>query len=645
MSRTNSTTGGGDAIARHVRALPSAPSLEYERKEAKALLRLIRAGDNDALRRVHLAHPVFRRDRPPRELRLADAQHVIAREYGFASWPRLVEYFELMERHRRAPRHNSSDDGMEAFERHAKSIVQRHERKDPIVARELAAFVPRFFARPITEIVATPITDDEARLVVARQRRRVSWDELVERASASRAWMSRTVWDREHTPFARARAAMRAHDLDALGTILDEEPELLAPPLVEREWRQTLASLALTLECTERTAGARGVTDLLASRGVDVQQELNARLLGWPHDEAQPERVRWYLERGADPHWMPPNGISVLEHAIVRYKNGACVDLITALVTPPKALWVAAGLGDVDGVRHFLNGKGRLMPEGRLHRPDPMAMGWFAALPPNREADDLEIMWEAFEIAGWNGRWAAMDALLNAGLPVDHAPLGAPLVIEAVGNVLVPLAKYLVSRGADLDREWPAPANGSARVLAQSHIRNDPQNDNARRLVAICGGGTPEAILGAMDTSRVPPVPEKRTIRAMQLAADDAARQGQTVVTTENMLVGLLRVHDGIFAEFVSRAGTHMPTLRATIGARLLKDIDPLVGGDLPLDAMAEAAVRAATLEANERRRDYVQPAHVLLGILSQPNGPGASILSQAGTNATTLWEQLASAC
>ena len=35
-------------------------------------------------------------------------------------------------------------------------------------------------------------------------------------------------------------------------------------------------------------------------------------------------------------------------------------------------------------------------------------------LPPSQEADDLEIMWEAFHITGWNGRWAAMDALLDA---------------------------------------------------------------------------------------------------------------------------------------------------------------------------------------------------------------------------------------
>jgi hypothetical protein len=33
-----------------VRSLPSAPNLEFERKEAKALLRQIHAGEADALR-------------------------------------------------------------------------------------------------------------------------------------------------------------------------------------------------------------------------------------------------------------------------------------------------------------------------------------------------------------------------------------------------------------------------------------------------------------------------------------------------------------------------------------------------------------------------------------------------------------------
>jgi hypothetical protein len=645
MSSANPAAWRGEPIARHVRPLPSAPSLEYERKEAKALLKQMRAGNADALGRVHAAHPVALRDRQPRELKLADAQHVIAREYGFASWPRLVEYFEEMERHLNAPRYNSSDDDIGRFEEFARGVMRRHQRGDPIVARQLAHFIPRFYARSIAEILATPITENEARLVVARERRRVSWEALIERAEASRDRRERKRWEGAGTPHERARVAVRSHDVAALAELLDEHPELLTPAVVDREWRSTLGGLALSTERGSKNPDARRVTDLLASRGVDIRRELDERLLGWPQERDQPEAVRWYLARGANPNWMPPNGITVLEHAIVRYRSSACVDLIAERVTPRRALWISAGLGDVGGVRSFVAGNGKLTPEGRLNRPDLMAMGALMGfLPPHRDADDLEIMYEAFQIAGWNERWATMDALLEAGLPVDHAPIGWPLVLEAVGNLMVPLADYLVSRGADLDREWPH--NGSARSFARSHVENnhDPQSERVRRMLAICNAGTVEEILAQIDAKRQsPPPPDERTMRAMQLAADDAARQGQSSVTTENMLVGILRLNNGSFAEFFMGAGTDMPKLRAMIGARLLPDSDGLVGQELPADALAEAALLVAGAEADSRRRESVGPIHLMVGILSQETGPGARLLREVGTTVAQLSERLKS--
>jgi hypothetical protein len=430
-----------------------------------------------------------------------------------------------------------------------------------------------------------------------------------------------------------------------LARVLDEHPELLTPSVIDREWRSTLVSMAVSIECDAKSGAARRVTDLLASRGADIQRELDERLLGWPHDWGHPERVRWYLDRGANPNWMPPNGIPVLEHAIVRCRDSACVDAIAERITPRRALWIAAGLGNVAGVRSFIAEKGRLTPEGRLNRPDLMAMGvadWIGFLPPNQEADDLEIMWEAFRIAGFNGRWAAMDALLDAGLPVDHAPVGRPLLLEAVGNMVVPLAEYLVNRGADLDREWPSA--GSARAHAREAVRynSNPQGEKARRLLVICGAGTYEEILAELDEKREsPPPPEPRMVRAMQLAADDAARQGQSAVTTENMLVGLLRVQGGAFADFFMGAGTDMPKLRAMIGARLVPDSDPLGGQELPRDAGAEAALRRATAEADARHHERIVFQHLLMGILSQRGEPGARLIADAGANEAKLWERL----
>ena len=45
-----------------------------------------------------------------------------------------------------------------------------------------------------------------------------------------------------------------------------------------------------------------------------------------PHLRA--DVVRALIHQGADPNWVAPNGIPVLEHALLRYWNGAAVDVM-----------------------------------------------------------------------------------------------------------------------------------------------------------------------------------------------------------------------------------------------------------------------------------------------------------------------------
>jgi ankyrin repeat protein len=78
--------------------LPADASLENLRKRARALQRAVRAGDAGALARVRASHPA---GVPGDAFPLAGAQLVLAREYGFAGWPRLKHHLELVARHRR----------------------------------------------------------------------------------------------------------------------------------------------------------------------------------------------------------------------------------------------------------------------------------------------------------------------------------------------------------------------------------------------------------------------------------------------------------------------------------------------------------------------------------------------------------------
>ena len=69
-----------------IEPLPARPNLEMQQKRAKELLRAAWSGDAVALARVRALHP---KPPAPDALGLADAQLVIARGYGFASWAEM----------------------------------------------------------------------------------------------------------------------------------------------------------------------------------------------------------------------------------------------------------------------------------------------------------------------------------------------------------------------------------------------------------------------------------------------------------------------------------------------------------------------------------------------------------------------------
>ena len=119
--------------------LPPHPDLEQYRKRAKELLKACRAGDDairawavawvdtllslypdlpafarrDAGRRAHQVTD-FARERLAREATLTQAQFVLARAHGFASWSRLVHHIEALA---------AADPRRSAYERAADAIV------------------------------------------------------------------------------------------------------------------------------------------------------------------------------------------------------------------------------------------------------------------------------------------------------------------------------------------------------------------------------------------------------------------------------------------------------------------------------------------------------------------------------------------
>ena len=92
-----------------VQPLPNNPSLENLRKQAKSMRKNVLANDASARARVLEFHP--HAEEAISRLSLSDAQLVIARSHGFASWSRLKQHLEVVDQYLwSAPSEPSADD-------------------------------------------------------------------------------------------------------------------------------------------------------------------------------------------------------------------------------------------------------------------------------------------------------------------------------------------------------------------------------------------------------------------------------------------------------------------------------------------------------------------------------------------------------
>ena len=208
-------------------SLPERPSLEQLRKQAKEHLDTLRADDPS--------------------VNLAAAQHALAREYGFESWPKLVHPVESMQPANRMlrPAALKSEEKllwspgrgtdvwalMQACASGDLKAVRELIAKDPSLARSHYHYrKPLYFAvrenridvvRFLIEHDRNPLdlwVDDDP-IEMARDRRYAEMEQLLMHTFETRFNAS--------TMGEPVAAALREHDLKRMRELLDAQPELL----------------------------------------------------------------------------------------------------------------------------------------------------------------------------------------------------------------------------------------------------------------------------------------------------------------------------------------------------------------------------------------------------------------------------------
>ena len=481
---------------RPARALPAVPNLDQQRKQARELLDAAHRGDPDALRRFREQHPRLgarqRDGSSASELSLHHAQLVIAREYGFASWPKLKAHIEatLGARHTRLIERE-----LAYYDDRAHGLFEVLADGAANTIEQVRSWHPEFTHASDEAIRSAARTGaftlDDARLVYAREHGFSRWQDLAQ-------YLSHVSQGKADEPFMQVVEAGKRLDFPRVLELLRAHPDLLRA-------RGTNGNTLLNLACglapcaepaneAERDAIAHMDRDrlapvrLLLASGADPNQA-NAR--GWtPLHQAgyrnDPEMAALLLDAGArsDAEAHGAGGTPLVVALFWGHREVA--ERLAEAGIVPRNLRVAAGLGRPDLLDECFTGDGRLTPDAGASRGFYRPHSGFPAWQPSD--DPQEVLGEALVWAAKSDRVEAMSLLVERGARVDTDPYRGTPLIWAAANGRTAAAKWLIAHGADVNQRatFGGPSHGQG--VTALHLAAQSGQLEMVKFLIDCGG-------------------------------------------------------------------------------------------------------------------------------------------------------------
>jgi ankyrin repeat protein len=442
--------------------LPAAPSLEQLRNRARDLQRAHRAGDPGARARVAAHAP--RTPAPGEPLKLSTAQLVVAREHGFASWPRLRAYAERVAAGGPGLQFAYHAD-LDYYAGRAEGLRASAEDGTP---GAVAAFAT----------AGAPPTPDGARSVVARMHGFPSWAALRRHVAALR--------NGGGEPFARAYRALEAHDRTALAAELDRFPGLVHASGTNGN---DLLGMA-TATGDERTVR------LLLDRGADPAHQ-NAH--GWTplHQTAYSNQTRLaalLLDAGAPATAEARGDGGTPLVAALFWGHRATAELLAERGgLHPRNLRVAAGLGRDDVLDDLVRPDGTLGPEAGAHRGFYRPHSGFPAWHPG--GSPQEALDEALAWAARSDRVDTLDVLVARGARVDADVYRGTALAWAAATGRAAAVERLVALGADPSGRGTFGGPDHGVGITALHLA--AQNGDTAVIRALLAGGADPTVVEA----------------------------------------------------------------------------------------------------------------------------------------------------
>jgi ATP-dependent Clp protease ATP-binding subunit ClpC len=138
---------------------------------------------------------------------------------------------------------------------------------------------------------------------------------------------------------------------------------------------------------------------------------------------------------------------------------------------------------------------------------------------------------------------------------------------------------------------------------------------------------------------------ERFTDRARQVvvrAQEEARMLDHHYIGTEHILLGLIRVGDGIAAKSLTAMGISLDAMRQAVEGIIGRGAQPVPeSGHIPFTPRAKKVLELSLREALQLGSDYIGTEHILLALIREGDGVASQVLRDAGVDLNRARQQV----
>jgi ATP-dependent Clp protease ATP-binding subunit ClpC len=118
-----------------------------------------------------------------------------------------------------------------------------------------------------------------------------------------------------------------------------------------------------------------------------------------------------------------------------------------------------------------------------------------------------------------------------------------------------------------------------------------------------------------------------RAQQVLALARKEADRFNHNYVGTEHLLLGLIKLGQGVAVNVLQKMGLDLDTVRMEVEKQVGSGPDTKISGNIPYTPRVKKVLALAGKEAKALHHSYVGTEHILLGLLREGDGVAARVL------------------